>query len=74
MSGEREVSHDTRNKVGGPDALHLIVCRSCARTDRLSPLKARHYDHQGICPGPVERVLYVRASVDVSTPDPNEAP
>jgi hypothetical protein len=56
--------YDTRAKVGGPDALTLTVCASCSRTDRWQPLKARHFADGGLCPGPVEQVVFVRVDLE----------
>ena len=51
---------ETALQVGGPDAIRLTVCMSCARTDRWQKMTSRHYAAGGLCPGPVKDVLYWR--------------
>lgn len=53
----------TDMRVGGPEAITLTVCKSCERNDRWQPLKARHFNRDGLCPGPVVEATYVRGKV-----------
>lgn len=60
--GAREPS--TRLKVGGPDAVKIVVCDSCTRTSLFQPLRTRHFGVDGLCSGPIREVIYSRFRPD----------